>query len=196
VAGTSTEGRTRRGAFPGSFNPLTAGHLAVADAARRDCRLDRLDLIVSRLALAKETVERPRLEDRVAVLRAAASSRPWLGVVVTDAQLIADVATGYDVVVMGADKWVQVVDPAFYGGSMEARDAAVARLPTVAIAPRRPFDLPDGIVALDVSHDASSTAVRQGRTDWMAAEAAAFDARTGAWSDAERYDAWLRSRSV
>jgi hypothetical protein len=153
-----------------------------------------VDLVVSRVALAKEGVNRPRLEDRVAVLEAAAASRPWLGVVVTDEQLIADVAAGYDVVVMGADKWAQVLDPAFYGGSAEARDAAVRRLPVVAVAPRPPYEVPDGVVALDVNHDASSSAVREGRTDWMANEAADFDRRTGAWSDAARYDAWLRQR--
>jgi len=188
-------GRIRRGAFPGSFNPLTVGHLAVAEAAREQCRLDRVDVIVSRVALAKEDVERPRLEDRLAVLRAAATSRPWLGVVVTDHQLIADVAAGYDVVIMGADKWAQVVDPAFYRGSEAARDAAVARLPTVAVAARPPFDVPAEVVILDVSHEASSTAVRDGRTDWMAPEAAEFDERTGAWSDPERYDAWLQNRT-
>jgi cytidyltransferase-like protein len=184
----------RCGAFPGSFNPLTLGHLAVAEAARQQCGLDVIDLIVSRVALAKEDLERPRLEDRVAVLRAAADSRPWLGVVVTDEQLIADVASGYDVVVMGADKWAQVIDPAFYNGSADARDAAVARLPTVAVAPRPPFELPDAVVILDVSHEASSTAVRDGRTDWMAPEASDFDRRSGAWSDAEAYDDWLRQQ--
>jgi len=185
---------TRRAAFPGSFNPLTVGHLAVAQAARVQCELDVVDLIVSRVALAKADVERPRLEDRVAVLEAAASSRPWLDVVLTDRQLIADVAEGYEVVIMGADKWAQVVDPAFYGGSTEARDAAVARLPPVALAPRPPLDVPVGVVVLDVSHEASSTAVRDGRTDWMAPEAAEFDQLTGAWSDPDRYDAWLRTR--
>src|SRR5438270_14032498 len=182
----------RRGAFPGSFNPLTLGHLAVAEAAHVQCGLDVVDLVVSRVALAKEAVERPRLADRVAVLHAAAVSRQWLGVVVTDEQLIADVAAGYDVVVMGADKWAQVVDPAFYGGSTEARDAALARLPKVAVAPRAPFEVPDGVLVLDVSHDASFTAVRDGRVDWMAPEAAAFDRSSGAWSDPDRYDDWLR----
>ena len=184
----------RKGAFPGSFNPLTVGHLAVAEAARTECRLDRVDLIVSHVALAKETVERPRLDDRVSVLRAAAAARSWLDVRVTDDQLIADIAAGYDVVIMGADKWAQVVDPAFYGGSIEARDAALARLPLAAVAPRPPFEVPDGAVALDVSHDASSTAVRQGRTDWMAPEATDFDRRTGAWSDPERYDRWVKGQ--
>ena len=183
---------TRRGAYPGSFNPLTVGHLAIAEAARDQCELDVVDLVVSRVALAKEDVERPRFEDRVAVLRAAASTRPWLGVVVTDRQLIADVAEGYGVVVMGADKWAQVVDPAFYGGSAGARDAALVRLPTVVVAPRPPFPVPDGVAVLDVNHDASSTAVREGRLEWMAPEALEFDRETGAWSDPERYDAWLR----
>jgi len=182
----------RRGAFPGSFNPLTLGHLAVADAARLQCDLDVVDLVVSRVALAKGAVERPRLADRVAVLHAAAVSRQWLGVVVTDEQLIADVAAGYDLVVMGADKWAQVVDPAFYGGSTEARDAALARLPRVAVAPRPPFEVPDGVAVLNVSHDASSTAVREGRADWMAPEALDFDRASGAWSDPERYEDWLR----
>ena len=188
-------GPTRRGAFPGSFNPLTVGHLAVAEAARDQCGLDVVDLIVSRVALAKESVDRPRLEDRVAVLHAAASARPWLGVVVTDSQLIADIAAGYDVVVMGADKWAQVDDPAFYDGSTDARDAAIARLPTVAVAPRPPFPVPDGLPVLDVSHDASSTAVREGRTDWMVPEAAEFDRVSGAWSDPGRYEAWLKEGS-
>jgi len=186
---------TRRGAFPGSFNPLTLGHLAIAEAARTQCELDVVDLVVSRVALVKEHVQRPRLEDRVAVLRAAAASRPWLGVVVTDCQLIADAAAGYEVVVMGADKWAQVVDPAFYGDSEAARDTAVARLPSVAVAPRPPFDVPDGITILDVTHDASSTAVREGRTEWMVPEAAEFDRISGAWSDVDRYDAWLRKQA-
>ena len=184
----------RTGAFPGSFNPLTLGHLAVAEAAREQCQLKVVDLIVSHVALAKETVERPRLEDRVSVLRAAAASRPWLDVRVTDDQLIADLARGYDVVIMGADKWGQVTNPAFYGDSAEAMEAVLARLPVVAVAPRPPFDVPDGVVVLDVSHDASSTAVRQGRTDWMAPEATDFDRRTGAWSDPDRYDRWVRGQ--
>jgi hypothetical protein len=166
----------------------------VAEAAHTQCNLDVVELVVSRVALAKETVERPRFEDRVAVLRNAAAPRPWLGVVVTDDQLIADIAAGYDVVVMGADKWAQVTDPSFYGGSTEARDAALARLPAVAVAPRPPCEVPDNVALLDVAHDASSTAVRDGRVDWMAPEAAELDRSTGAWSDPERYGRWLRRR--
>ena len=185
---------SRRGAYPGSFNPLTVAHLAIAEAARDACRLDRVDLIVSRVALAKEHVERPLLEHRVAVLERAAASRPWLGVVVTDHQLLVDIAAGYDVLVMGADKWAQVCDVAFYGSEAE-RDAALARLPPLAVAPRPPFPLPDGVV-LHLAPEltpVSSTAARAGSRGWMAAEAAAFDAETGAWSDPDRYDDWRRA---
>jgi hypothetical protein len=39
--------------------------------------------------------------------------------------------------------------------------------------------------------DISATAARGGRIDWMAAEAAEFDERTGAWTDTGRYRAWI-----
>ena len=133
-----------------------------------------------------------------------AASRPWLGVRVTDRQLIADVADGYDAVVVGADKWLQVIDPAWYQ-SEGHRDRAVQGLPRVLIVPRPPYPLepgppeglgPSGGVVVLTIHEShgmvSSSAVRQGRGDWMVPEAAAFDAATGAWSDPDRY---LRSSS-
>ena len=130
-------GGLRRGCYPGSFNPPTLAHLAIAEAALASCGLSRLDLVVSRVALAKEHVEHPPFDDRLAVLDAVvAARRPRLGLVVTDAQLVVDVARGYDLLVLGADKWDQVLDPAYYGGSPEARDAAVAALPPVAVVPR------------------------------------------------------------
>lgn len=182
------------GAYPGSFNPPTVAHLAIAEAAVRACGLERVDLVVSRVALAKEDVARPLLAHRLDVLRAVAATRPWLGVAVTSAQLLVDVAAGYDVLVVGADKWAQLLDPAFYGGSAAARDEAVARLPRLAVAPRPPHPVPDHATVLELPAHlgaVSSTAVRAGRSAWMCEEAAAFDARTGAWSDPARYERWL-----
>lgn len=178
------------GAYPGSFDPPTVAHLAIAEAAVRHCGLVRVDLVVSESALGKDS-HAVRLDDRLAVLRAVAASRPWLGVAVTSHRLLADIADGYDVVVMGADKWAQVVDPAWYGGSEVERDAAVARLPTVAVADRPGHERPNGVVVLDVdpAHGAvSSTAVRAGSLDWLVPEAATFAERTGAWVDPDRYD--------
>jgi hypothetical protein len=160
-------------AFPGSYNPPTVAHLAMAEATMRQCGVERVDLVLSRSALGKESVVRPTVDERAAVLDAvAANGRPWLGVVVTDDQLLVDIAAGYDVLVLGADKWEQVMDPVFYGGSIAQRDAAVARLPRLAVARRRTHDVPMGphVVVLDVDHhEVSSTAARAGARDLMRA---------------------------
>jgi hypothetical protein len=173
---------TRVGCFPGSFNPPTVAHLAVAEAAVRQAGLDRLDLVLSRVPLGKETLVVPTVEERRAVLQAVAATRPWLGVAVTIERLIADVAAGYDAVVMGADKWAQVLDPAWYGDSREARDAAVARLPRVLVAPRA-GERPDGVELLVVArehHGVSASAFRAGHAHargWVLPEAVA----SGLW---------------
>ena len=185
----------RVGAYPGTFDPPTVAHLAVAEAALNQGGLDAVHLVVSRAPLGKNPAV-PSFEDRLAVLRDVAASRDWLDVRVTDRRLIADVAAGYDAVIMGMDKWLQVLDPAWYDGSAEARDAAVQALPPVLVAVRHgaahPGPLSSGVRLLDV-HPAhgpvSSTLVRAGRIEWMLDEAARFDARTGAWSDPDRYRA-------
>lgn len=190
------------GVYPGSFNPPTVAHLAIARAALDQCGLERVDLVLSRDALGKVDHDLVAIEDRATVLRSIASTRPWLGVRVTDDRLIGDIAEGYDVVILGADKWVQINELHWYGGSADERDAALARLPHLAAAPRPPFDLPFDVrfevptgparevtvLDLDPDHQAvSATEVRGGRRDWMATEAVAFDDETGAWSDPDRY---------
>ena len=171
--------RARVGVFPGSFNPPTVAHLAVARAALEQGGLDRVDLAVSDSALGKETAGGPSAADREELLHRVAAGRPWLGTLRTPHQLVADIADGYDAVVMGADKWAQVRDPAWYGGSVEARDAAVSRLPAVLVAPRHGHPLsaaevaPGLLLRLPTHHrEVSSSAVRAGRRDWIAAEAA------------------------
>jgi hypothetical protein len=186
------------GAYPGSFNPPTVAHLAIAEAAWRQCGLERVDLVVSRSPLGKEPDDLVRLEDRLAVLEAIAAHRSWLGVRRTDARLLADVAEGYDVLIVGGDKWAQLVDPGWYGGSVAARDEAIGRIRRIVVAPRRAHDH-SGCEVLDLGDihlDVSATAARAGRTDWMAAEAAEFDQLTGAWTDPERYRRWGQATGV
>jgi nicotinic acid mononucleotide adenylyltransferase len=175
------------GVYPGSFDPPTVAHLAIAEAAWRQGPLDRVDLVVSTTPLGKPEPSAPTLADRVSVLEAISRSRPWLGVRVTMDQLLADIAAAYDVLVLGADKWAQVVDPAWYG-SEEARDAAVARLPRLLVAARPPFSRPPAEqLTIPEAHLAvSSTAARQGRTEWLAPEAAAALS-----ADPERFAGWL-----
>ncbi len=182
------------GAYPGSFNPPTVAHLAVAEAARDQCGLERVDLIVSRDALGKHPADLVSVAERVEVLRSVAATRPWLGVAVTDDRLLTDIAADYDVVVVGADKWAQVLDPAWYGGSLAARDTALARLPRVALAPRAGHgvdavadvhpSLVLDVVVLEVHpdhHVVSASQVRAGRDEWMLPEAAAFAHRHAVW---------------
>jgi nicotinic acid mononucleotide adenylyltransferase len=161
------------GVFPGSFDPLTTAHLAVADAAVAAFGLDRLDLVMSEVALAKEQGAHSAVDERLAAIAAAAAARPWLRSTVTDSRLIADIADGYDVCVVGADKWHQLHDPAFYD-SPEHHVAALRRLPRLAVVPRAGHELPAAraevvLLAIDPRYaEVSSTAVRAGRTEWRA----------------------------
>lgn len=186
----------RTGVYPGSFDPITVAHLAIAEAARDHARLDRVVLTVSRDALGKGPARIPSLDDRLAVLHAVAAARTWLDVQVTDERLVADIAAGFDAVVVGADKWNQITDPLWYGGSIAARDTAVARLPRTLIAPRGgvtvapPLPPHVELLTLDEVHaHVSATAARAGALELMLDEARAFDERTGAWSDPDRYRA-------
>lgn len=157
------------GVYPGSFNPPTRAHIEIALAARDTHGLVRVDLAVSAVALGKEAVHVPSIDERVAVIRASIADVDGLGLVVTDAQLIADIAHGYDVVVMGADKWSQVNDPAWYDDDPAQRDAVLDRLPRLALAPRPPHRIPDEhrLPVADDLLEISSTAAREGRPDWM-----------------------------
>lgn len=186
------------GVYPGSFNPPTVAHLAIAEAARTQHRLDRVVLSVSRSALAKETVDHPRFEHRIEVLEASVARVDWLSVRVTELQLLADIAEGFEVLVVGADKWWQIQDPVWYDHDPAARDAAMARLPTLAVVPRDDLDVPDEvrlIVPDGRTEGVSSTRARAGEIDLMTPAAGTFAQRTGAWVDPDRYDRWLAGSS-
>ena len=155
------------GVYPGSFDPPTIAHVAIAEAAVRYAGLERLDFALSQVALGKE--DRAGVEGRLQVLARLVAGHSELGVVVTDAQLVADIARGYDVVVMGADKWAQVNDPAWYD-SPAARDAALAVLPRVLVVPRPGF-ASEGAEILEVPADlaeVSSSAARAGADHFVA----------------------------
>ena len=89
------DGSRDRGVYPGSFDPPTIAHVAIAEAAVRAGALDRLDLAISRVA-AGQGRGGPATTRRRASRRSSSSRHrdPGCGVVVTDAQLITDIAVG------------------------------------------------------------------------------------------------------
>ena len=160
--------------FPGSFNPLTVAHLEVARRAREAHGLDEVHLVVSEVALDKPTPPGPSFTERISLLEADAAEFDWLQIATTDKQLIVDIAAGFDVVIMGADKWRQVNDVRYYASEAH-RDDAVERLPEVVVAPRSGDHVPDDL-RLETSaeiHDISSTRARAGDRTVMAPHAAA-----------------------
>jgi len=171
----------RVGVYPGSFDPPTVAHLHLAETAMEQLDLDRVVLVISHDTLGKDDDALSPIDERVAALVRLGEGRPWLTAGTTPHRLLADIAEGYDAVVLGADKWHQLLDPDWYGGRAE-RDDALRRLPTVALAARPPWTLPgedpsadppEGVevVVLDTDpahHHVSATAVRAGRHDWRA----------------------------
>jgi hypothetical protein len=161
----------RIGVYPGTFNPVTVAHLAIAEAAVAQHDLARLDLVLSEIPLVKHgAADLAPLTERVALLEQAVARWAWARVVVTTKRLIVDIARGYDLVVVGADKWAQILDPAFYGGDPTRRDAAVAALPAVTVARRGDLPVPSDreLVVPTWVGEVSATAVRAGRLDWRA----------------------------
>lgn len=164
---------TTRAVFPGSFDPFTVAHLAIAEAAHDQLGVDQVVCSISEVPLAKDPTQQTPVPERVSAIDTVAADRPWLRVQTTPAKLLADVAQGFDWLIVGADKWEQLHDVAFYGDDPAARDAALSRLPSVAYVPRAGIRAasPPGVTVLDVDSEfrpVSATAVRNGRHDWRA----------------------------
>lgn len=168
---------TRRAVYPGSFDPPTIAHLAIAMATLEQCLCTSITFALSYDALGKPE-RNATVNDRHAALSAIVND-PRCNVIVTTARLIADIASGFDVVVMGADKWSQVLEPRWYDDGKRGRDRALAALPHVAVVPRPPHTVkrPSGslvraLTILELSDPTmahvSSSAVRAGRAEWLA----------------------------
>jgi cytidyltransferase-like protein len=154
--------------YPGSFDPVTIAHIAIIKAVLAFEDIDELHLVLSVDPLGKPGAT--SFEDRLAGAHACTDQLDGVDVRATSHQLLADVAAGYDVLVLGADKWSQIHDPAWYD-SPAARDEALARLPPALVVPRFGAPIPPGVRVLQVDPmhaEVSSTAVREGRDDWRA----------------------------
>ncbi len=170
--------RRRHAVYPGSFDPPTIAHVAIARAALAQCACDSITLVLSIGALGKQDRD-ATVADRHATLTALFVNDDRIRVATTSARLIAEIAEGFDVVVVGADKWEQVTDPVWYEDGEIGRNQALAALPQVAVVPRPPIAAPGShaelvriltILELDDATlaEVSSTGARANRPEWIA----------------------------
>ena len=171
------------GVMPGTFNPPTYAHLEMARVAAEQAGLQRVDWTMSNISLGKETLRHPTVAERATVLRSIAEDHDWLDIVVTDHQLVTEIAIGYDVLILGADKWAQVNDPRWYGDTTTF-EAAMTSLPRcILVAPRQGTNDPAPGRATQLDIDArytlmSSTLARTSDPHLMLPQAAA----SGLWA--------------
>ena len=129
--------------LPGSFNPPTVAHLALAEAGLAQ-GADAVLFSLATRTVDKEVVTGAALEDRLLLLELLAARDPRLGVLLANRGLYVDQAAavraafptlGEVVFLVGHDKLVQIFDPRYY----DDRDAALERLFELArflVAPR------------------------------------------------------------
>lgn len=134
----------RVGLYAGSFNPLTRAHIAVAEAARREARLDALVWSCAVASVDKERVRRASLADRLVQLSALLTSQAAAPLVVTPQGLYVDQADTVRALlppdadlytVVGFDKVVQIFDPRYYTDREAALQQLFART-RLLVAPR------------------------------------------------------------
>ena len=170
--------------YPGSFNPPTVGHVSIVEAAIRQHNLTDIDLAISEVALAKPIIERPTLEERIDILETSFAGIPQVRIVQTSLQLIADIAHGYDLVIMGADKWLQIQDENFYDNA-DHMSQCLSRLSQLAVASRDAIMVPKEIL-LKVPEEIasiSSSLARKTNFEWMTKAAQNFSNKTGVWKN-------------
>jgi cytidyltransferase-like protein len=125
------------GLLAGSFDPITVGHVAMAEAAA--ARVDLVVLTYSVRTLPKEPgVAGPLLseDERIRTVAGVSAGRPGMALGLTSHGLLVEQAAAAAsrfpgaalLVVMGSDKLAQLFDPRWYPD----RDAAVADLLEVA----------------------------------------------------------------
>jgi nicotinamide-nucleotide adenylyltransferase len=178
------DGRT--GLLPGSFNPPTEAHLALAEAGR-DSGLDAIVYVLSKRTVDKERVTGIPLADRLELLSRLAEPHGD-GVAFVNRGLYVDQAAALRqvlprarelVFLVGFDKIVQIFDPRYY----DDRDVALSELferASFLVAPRGESDERDlhalleeprnrafrervrGIALSPEHRHSSSTRVRQG----------------------------------
>ncbi len=130
--------------LPGSFNPPTMAHLALAESALKTGKVDAVCFLLATRTVNKERVEGASLADRLLLLEEITRGHPKLGVVLVNRGLYVDQARiaraalprlGELWFIVGFDKIVQIFDPRYYAHRDIALDE-LFRLARFFVAPR------------------------------------------------------------
>lgn len=133
--------------LPGSYNPPTNAHLALAEAALQAIPQGRLYLALGTTTINKEQTERATLSDRLLLLEQIARRGGKLGILLTRGGLYVEQARAARAAfpqasalmfVVGFDKIEQIFDARYY----QDRDAALKELFSLAsflVAPRASY---------------------------------------------------------
>jgi len=144
IAGPDLTRVQRIGVLPGSFNPVTNAHLALADVALASGQIDVVAYLLATRTVDKERIEGASLPDRLLCLESIVSTRRRECVLVASRGLYVDLASLLREswpnleelwFVVGFDKIVQIFDPRYYVNI----DAALDRLfnnASFLVAPR------------------------------------------------------------
>lgn len=144
VAGLDLSSVPSVGVLPGSFNPPTDAHLALAEAALASGRIAGLEYLIATRTVNKERIEGASLPDRLLCLEAVAGGRPGEGVLLVNRGLYVEQAALIrgawpNLVqlwfVVGFDKIVQIFDPRYYADVDAALDQLFAKA-AFLVAPR------------------------------------------------------------
>lgn len=139
----SASSARRLGVLPGTFNPLTRAHIALAKSARSASGLDAILWVLPVASIGKETVERACLVDRVTQMRAyAEGSGDALmvvnrGLYVEQALIIKKlIQTSTQLVfITGFDRLAAILDARYYTDRDASLDLLFARA-DLLVAPR------------------------------------------------------------
>ncbi|HEX5416036.1 MAG TPA: hypothetical protein VFZ25_10250 [Chloroflexota bacterium] len=132
------------GILPGSFNPPTDAHLALAEAALASGCLEVLNYLIATRTVNKEKIEGASLPDRLLCLEAIVDARPNEGVLLVNRGLYVDQAALLREAwpnlaelwfVVGFDKIVQIFDPCYYADIDAALNQLFAKA-SFLVAPR------------------------------------------------------------
>lgn len=167
----STPASRRLCLFGGSFDPVHLAHVALAEAAWRQARLDHILFVPAWRSPHKLGQQMASAEDRLAMLRLAVAGLPWAGISTWELERAAPSYSWQTVEhfselsgpetelfwLLGADQWEKL--PAWARPEYLAARVTFLVFPRgdIAVLPRAGFRHQ----FIDVRHPASSTAVRE-----------------------------------